>query len=84
MSLRQGAIASEQAINRLSDAGTGIPSEQGNNRENGKHRRSINNFNQVYLEDLVVVWKKLGRAAMEVAAKEDPTAFLRVATQPVT
>jgi hypothetical protein len=26
-------IASEQAINRLSDAGTGIPSKQGINRE---------------------------------------------------
>jgi hypothetical protein len=28
-----GLIASEQAINRLSDAGTGIPLEQGINRE---------------------------------------------------
>ncbi len=33
---------------------------------------------------IVVAWKKLGRAAMEVAAKEDPRAFVRVATQPIT
>jgi hypothetical protein len=41
-------------------------------------------FNETYPEDLIAVRKKLGRAAMEVAAKEDPTAFVRVATQPVT
>jgi hypothetical protein len=39
-------IASEQAINRLSDAGTGFPSEQGINRDvtNEKHRRSFSGY----------------------------------------
>jgi hypothetical protein len=54
-------IASEQAINRLSDAGTGIPSEQGINREVsaraseaiGAIDRSRAQFNEAYLEDLV-------------------------------
>ena len=94
MSLRQGAIASEQAINRLS----GYRWEFPQNRElTGKYRqeppseaigaidRSRAQFNEAYLEDLVfVVGKKVGGAAMEVAAKQDPTAFVRVATQLVT
>jgi hypothetical protein len=37
-------------------------------------------FNQQFIDDLIDVWKKHGREAMEVAATEDPTAFVRVAT----
>ena len=94
MSLRQGAIASEQAINRLSRLSVGIPSEQGINREvsarasigGDRSDRSIPRTVQRGLSwrSSVVVGKKVGRAAMEVAAKQDPTAFVRVATQLVT
>ena len=35
-------------------------------------------FNEQFIADLVSVWEKHGRAAMEQAAREDPTAFVRV------
>ena len=58
-------LASEQAINRLSERLAGFPSEQGNNREVSARASKV--------------LSRSGRAAMEVATKEDPTAVVRVA-----
>ena len=90
-------LASEQAINRLSERWPDFPQ----NREiTGKYRQeppcqrsccgrrpsseAIGAIDGLTRQQPAKVLSRSGRAAMEVAAKEDPTAVVRVATQSVT